>query len=90
MKKIKDKEKMIKIGAVIGTVGVIGEIVSTICMRRKIRRNDERSRNADDYISEFCEFKVAVDADFDKRINANYEEIISNLEHIECLAKKLD
>ena len=42
MKKIKDKGKMIKIGAVIGTVGVIGGIISTICMRRKIRKIDER------------------------------------------------
>ena len=90
MKKIKDKEKMIKIGAVIGTVGVIGGIISTICMRRKIRKNDERIRNADDYISEFCELQIEADIDFDERINANYEEIISSLEHIECLAKKLD
>ena len=90
MKKIKDKEKMIKVGAVIGTVGVIGGIVSILRMKRKIRKNDERIRNADDYISEFCELQVAVDADFDERINANYEEIISSLEHIECLAKKQD
>ena len=90
MKKIKDKEKMIKIGAVIGTVGVIGGIISTSCMRRKIRKIDERIRNADDYISEFCELQIEADIDFDERINANYEEIISNLEHIECLAKKLD
>ena len=90
MKKIKDKEKMIKIGAVIGTVGVISVIISTIYMRREIRKIDERIRNADDYISEFCELQIEADIDFDERINANYEEIISNLEHIECLAKKLD
>ena len=90
MKKIKDKGKMIKIGAVIGTVGVIGGIISTICMRRKIRKIDERIRNADDYISEFCELQIEADIDFDERINANYEEIISSLEHIECLAKKQD
>ena len=90
MKKIKDKEKMVKIGAVIGTVGVVGGIISTICMRIKIRKIDERIRNADDYISEFCELQIEADIDFDERINANYEEIISNLEHIECLAKKLD
>ena len=90
MKKIKDKGKMIKIGAVIGTVGVIGGIISTICMRRKIRKIDERIRNADDYISEFCELQIEADIDFDERINANYEEIISNLEHIEYLAKKQD
>ena len=90
MKKIKDKEKMIKVGAVMGTIGVIGGIFSIFRMKRKIRKIDERIRNADDYISEFCELQVAVDADFDERINANYEEIISNLEHIECLAKKQD
>ncbi len=57
---------------------------------KKIRKIDERIRNADDYISEFCELQIEADIDFDERINANYEEIISNLEHIECLAKKLD
>ena len=90
MKKIKDKEKMIKIGAVIGTVGVIGGIISTICMKRKIRKLDEEIRSVDEHYSKFCELQIEADVDFDERINANYEEIISNLEHIECLAKKLD
>ena len=90
MRKLKNKEKMIKIGAVIGTVGVVGGIVATLRMNGKIRKINERIRNADDYISEFCELQIEADIDFDERINANYEEIISNLEHIECLAKKLD
>ena len=32
MKKLKNKEKMIKIGAVMGTVGVVGGIITTIRM----------------------------------------------------------
>ena len=90
MKKIKDKEKMIKVGAVIGTVGVIGGIVSILRMKRKIRKLDEEIRSVDEHYSKFCELQIEADVDFDERINANYEEIISNLEHIECLAKKLD
>ena len=90
MKKIKDKEKMIKVGAVIGTVGVIGGIVSILRMKRKIRKLDEEVRSVDEHYSKFCELQIEADVDFDERINENYEEIISNLEHIECLAKKLD
>ena len=90
MKKIKDKEKIIKIGAVIGTVGVVGGIISTLRMKRKIRELDEEIGNMDEHYSKFCELQIEADVDFDERINANYEEIISNLEHIECLAKKLD
>ena len=90
MRKLKNKEKTIKIGAVIGTVGVVGGILSTLRMKRKIRELDEEIGNMDEHISEFCELQIEADIDFDERINANYEEIISNLEHIECLAKKLD
>ena len=90
MKKIKDKEKMIKVGAVMGTIGVIGGIVSIFRMKRKIRKLDEEVRSVDEHYSKFCELQIEADVDFDERINANYDEIISNLEHIECLAKKLD
>ena len=90
MKKIKDKEKMIKVGAVMGTIGVIGGIVSIFRMKRKIRKLDEEIRSVDEHYSKFCELQIEADVDFDERINANYEEIISSLEHIECLAKKLD
>lgn len=90
MRKLKDKEKMIKIGAVIGTVGVVGGIITTLRMKRKIRELDEEVRSVDEHYSKFCELQIEADVDFDERINANYEEIISSLEHIECLAKKLD
>ena len=90
MRKLKDKEKMIKIGAVISTVGVVGGIITTLRMKRKIRELDEEVRSVDEHYSKFCELQIEADVDFDERINANYEEIISNLEHIECLAKKLD
>ena len=90
MRKLKNKEKMIKIGAVLGTVGVVGGILSTLRMKRKIRKLDEEVRSVDEHYSKFCELQIEADVDFDERINANYEEIISNLEHIECLAKKLD
>ncbi len=90
MRKLKDKEKMIKIGAVISTVGVVGGIITTLRMKRKIRDLDEEVRSVDEHYSKFCELQIEADVDFDERINANYEEIISNLEHIECLAKKLD
>ena len=90
MRKLKNKEKMIKIGAVLGTVGVVGGILSTLRMKRKIRELDEEVRSVDEHYSKFCELQIEADVDFDERINANYEEIISSLEHIECLAKKLD
>ena len=90
MRKLKDKEKMIKIGAVISTVGVVGGIITTLRMKRKIRDLDEEVRSVDEHYSKFCELQIEADIDFDERINANYGEIISNLEHIECLAKKLD
>ncbi len=90
MRKLKNKEKTIKIGAVIGTVGVVGGILSTLRMKRKIRELDEEIGNMDEHYSKFCELQIEADIDFDERINANYGEIISNLEHIECLAKKLD
>jgi hypothetical protein len=48
MRKLKNKEKMIKIGAVLGTVGVVGGILSTLRMKRKIRELDEEIGNMDE------------------------------------------
>lgn len=90
MKVIKEKETMTMVGAVIGTVGVIGGVISTICLKRKVRKLDEKINYVADCHNQFCKYQMENNLEFEEQIEANYQEIISNLEHIQCLAEKLD
>lgn len=90
MKVIQDKEKMLKVGAVIGTLGVIGGVISTLCLKRKTRKLDEKINTVANCHNQFCKFQMEINQEFEEQIDANYQEIISNLEHIQCLAEKVD
>lgn len=80
---------MSKVGIVVGALGLVGSIVSAICVKKKIKRLEKQIFEVANCHNSALMYQEEKNQEFDERIERNLEEIVSNMEHFTCFVEQI-
>lgn len=78
-----------KLGLAIGTIGIVGSIVSAICNKKKTKKLEKDMEKLARHQSELFIYQEAINSDFEERLDQQEDEIITTMEHFQYLVEKI-
>lgn len=83
-RKINLNEKIVsKAGLVIGTIGILGGIVSAISYKKKTQKLEQDIYGVADCHNAFCMYQQEKNREFEERLDEQEDEIVTTMEHLQ-------